>query len=106
MGGLVAALGTRHSFGDTKSLEKIEEFVVWAGRKPVYIGWGSVIFISPEYMVQFVVLALRHSGLRGIVQGGSACLSMELLRQATTDVELIAYAEKNVLFVGAVPHEW
>merc|ERR1740129_139572 len=61
---------------------------------------------SPEFMVTLVVSALQQTGMRAIIQGGWARLSMETLKAATADIKLIAYAEANALFVETSPHEW
>merc|ERR1711904_1331 len=61
---------------------------------------------SPEYMVMLVIESLKCSGMRGIVQGGWAHLSMDTLKRATADASLLQYAEKNVLFVEKASHEW
>jgi len=57
-------------------------------------------------MVVLAAKALMHSGQRGIVFTGWAKLSMTLLSKATKDVALLAYAEKNIVFVEGAPHEW
>lgn len=56
-------------------------------------------------MVEFVVKSIQISGERGIVLGGVANLSLELLKQSTSNNDLIAYAEKNILFVEKISHE-
>merc|ERR1712038_667777 len=93
-------------FGGDDIHEKIEAFInAKPESKPIYCGWGSMVCKSPEYMITFVVSALKKSGERGIVLGGVAGLSLDLLQRSTTDEELIAYAKENVLFVEKASHE-
>merc|ERR1719476_783174 len=69
---------------------------------------------STQEMAIFAVEALMMSNQRGIVLGGSAGLSMEVLQQAVADdaitddygKQLIEYARENVIFVAKAPHEW
>ena len=63
-----------------------------------------MMVISPEYMVRFAIKALQYSKMRGIVVGGMADLSLDVL-QNTCDSDLISYAKQNVLFVKKVSHE-
>ena len=74
-------------------------------RRPVYLDFGSMLAILPESMVLVAVRSLVHVGERGIILGGHAELSMELLLRATNDKEVIAYAKERVLFVENVSHE-
>lgn len=93
-------------FGGDDTHQKIEAFINEKPEsKPVYCGWGSMVCNSPEHMIRFVVASLKRSGERGIVLGGVANLSLELLKQSTTDEDLISYAEKNILFVKKASHE-
>ncbi len=57
-------------------------------------------------MVVLAADALRKSNQRGIVLGGWAQLSQNLLETSTQDADLISYAKKNILFVDKAPHEW
>jgi len=93
------------NFGDEDTLAKIEVFIA-RGDRPVYMGWGSMICKSPEYMAELAVRALMRSGLRAIIQGGWAHLSMETLARATSNEALLQYAAGNMLFVEKAPHEW
>ena len=61
---------------------------------------------TPEYMVVMVVKALMHANERGIILGGYAGVSLELLCEAIDDQDVISYAKKNILFVKAASHEW
>ena len=74
-------------------------------RRPQYLGFGEMLAISPASMVLVAVRSLSHAGERGIIVGGHAELSMELLLRATNDKEVIAYAKERVLFVENVLHE-
>merc|ERR1712141_445111 len=93
-------------FGGDDTHQQIEAFINEKPEsKPVYCGWGSMVCNSPEHMIRFVVSSLKRSGERGIVLGGVANLSLELLKQSTSDEELLSYAEKNILFVKKASHE-
>jgi len=105
------------SFGDNSSKKKVQDFLSMdSGRKPIYMGWGSMIRRSTHKMIIFAVEALRNSNQRGIVLGGSAGLCMEVLEEAisfnnaTTNEgngkQILEYAKENVLFVDKAPHEW
>jgi len=93
------------NFGDAQGLDALSAFLA-AGSRPVYMGWGSMICRSPEYMVVCVSRALKHSGLRGIIQGGWAHLDLDMLKRVTKDDALIKYMEENALFIDKAPHEW
>jgi sterol 3beta-glucosyltransferase len=104
------------SFGNDSGRQKLQDFIDSnAEKKPVYMGWGSMIRRSTHEMAIFAVEALMRSHQRGIVLGGSAGLSMEVLKEAvaastaTNNEEgqkLLDYAKENVLFVDKAPHEW
>merc|ERR1712038_510136 len=94
------------SFGGKDIHSKVEAFLMEdLESKPVYCGWGSMICKSPQHMIKFVVKSLQICGERGIVLGGVAGLSLELLKMSTTDNDLIAFAEKNILFLQKASHE-
>merc|ERR1719291_1300867 len=57
-------------------------------------------------MASLAVRALRCAGLRGIVLGGWARLSAEMLEGQPDGEDLTAYAAKNILFIASAPHEW
>merc|ERR1719469_627437 len=70
---------------------------------------------STQEMALFAVEVLMMSNKRGIVLGGSAGLSMKVLKdavaagKATNDddaTKIIDYAKDNILFVDKAPHEW
>ena len=94
-------------FGGRATLAAIREFIDRdLDRKPIYMGWGSMTCKSPEHMVQLCIKALEYSGHRGIVLGGWARLSLELLESVCSNRQMIDYAKANVLFVAKAPHEW
>eukprot|EP00966_Prymnesium_polylepis_P073677 1710220-Prymnesium_polylepis.1 len=93
-----------HFGGD--EIEKLEQFIAAAADPPVYLGWGSMIAISPEHMAALAVRALKQTGIRGIILGGFAQLQPSHLEAAADAAELGAYARDNVLFVKTAPHEW
>jgi len=87
-------------FGGSQRAE-IENFLK-AGESPVYIGWGSMIAVSSEFMTRLAVSALKAVGRRGIILRGWAKLDSRLLDEQ----ELIDYAKASVLFIETAPHEW
>mmetsp|Transcript_55022 Transcript_55022/g.159293 ORF Transcript_55022/g.159293 Transcript_55022/m.159293 type:complete len:459 (-) Transcript_55022:168-1544(-) len=92
-----------HVFGGAEARRKLESFLT-AGEPPVYMGWGSML-VPPETAC-LAVRALKRAGLRGIVLGGWAKLSEEMLMGQPDEAELSAYAAAHVLFVQSAPHEW
>jgi UDP:flavonoid glycosyltransferase YjiC (YdhE family) len=95
------------NFGGDDGQKQIELFLDQdKNMKPVYIGFGSMLGNTPECMVVMAVKALMHANERGIILGGYAGLSLELLCKATDDEDVIVYAKKNILFVKAASHEW
>jgi hypothetical protein len=96
------------SFGDESERKIMQEFI--DKQKPVYMGWGSMIRKSTHEMVLFAVEALMLSNQRGIILGGMAGLSMQVLKDAVAgnvnSQQIIDYAKENVLFVDKAPHEW
>ncbi len=67
---------------------ELEDFLA-AGPRPVFIGFGSMAAGHGERLSEIAVEALRLSGLRGVLQTGSAGLT--------------AYGD-DVLTIGDVPH--
>jgi UDP:flavonoid glycosyltransferase YjiC (YdhE family) len=67
---------------------ELEDFLA-AGERPVFIGFGSMAGGHGERLSELAVQALRRSGLRGVLQAGSAGL---------------AAGGDDVLTVGEVPH--
>jgi len=101
------------SFGVDSERKKIKEFIASdVERKPVYMGWGSMIRQSTQEMSRFAVEALMMSNKRGVILGGSAGLSMEMLERSCNSTndddgkQIIDYAKENVIFVDKAPHEW
>ncbi|CAE8652721.1 unnamed protein product [Polarella glacialis] len=72
-----------------------------AGPPPVYLGWGSMVCKSPEWMVTFAVEALMHAGARGVLLGGWAGLGPDAV-----PAELQDFCREKVIFVNTAPHEW
>ena len=97
------------NFGGTETEKMIDEFIGRVDsyeRRPQYLGFGEMLAFSPASMVLVAVRSLSHAGERGIIVGGHAELSMELLLRATNDKEVIAYryAKERVLFLAKVSH--
>ncbi|WP_326794120.1 glycosyltransferase [Streptomyces sp. NBC_01808] len=67
---------------------ELEDFLC-SGPRPVLIGFGSMASGDGERLSEIAVRALRHAGLRGILQAGSAGLAAD---------------GDDVLTVGDVPH--
>jgi len=74
-----------------------------AGAPPVYLGWGSMVAGTSEQISRFAVEAAMGAGVRAVVLGGWAALSLDSLPAGP----LREYAAANVLFyAGSLPHEW
>ena len=67
----------------------------------IYMGWGSMSSRSPQCMTEFAVGTLCLVKKRGIWLQGYANLGQHHIQ----DEELLACAQKNVLFVPSVPRE-
>jgi hypothetical protein len=93
------------SFGGQDEFDRLNTFIE-SGEKPIYLGWGSMICRSEEFMVKFCARAIYHSGHRAVILGGFAGLSMELLESTDIEPEVLNYAKQNILFVQQAPHEW
>jgi hypothetical protein len=92
-------------FGEDR-FQSLNAFLA-AGERPVYLGWGSMIAVSPEHMTRIAVEALMITKKRGIILGGIAKLTEEMLKGAPNGEELIDYVQKgNVFFTDTAPHEW
>jgi len=91
-------------FGGT-SESAVRQFLA-RGSAPVYMGWGSMIAVTPEHMTCVAVRTLKKLGMRGIILGGWAKLAPEMLRGARDEGELLAYVRDSVLFVRSAAHEW
>eukprot|EP00931_Biecheleriopsis_adriatica_P088907 TRINITY_DN63130_c0_g1_i1.p1 TRINITY_DN63130_c0_g1~~TRINITY_DN63130_c0_g1_i1.p1 ORF type:complete len:503 (+),score=53.51 TRINITY_DN63130_c0_g1_i1:45-1553(+) len=100
-----AGRATSGPYGDYSILMKVSKFIE-SGTKPIYMGWGSWAVESPEQTVETISRALMLGGFRAIIQAGWTELTLDCLERATVDEALLEYAERNVLFVPAVPHQW
>jgi UDP:flavonoid glycosyltransferase YjiC (YdhE family) len=89
--------GAQFGAGSNDALAKF----LSAGPAPVYLGWGSMICQSAEYMATLAVSALQHAGARGVLLGGWAGLHLDAIPE-----NLREYCDKNVLIVQTAPHEW
>ncbi|GKY93604.1 hypothetical protein MPSEU_000327800 [Mayamaea pseudoterrestris] len=93
------------NFGGQHEFDRLQQFLD-NGEKPVYLGWGSMISQSSEFMVQLCARAAFRSNHRAVVLGGFANLSMELLASTNIEPHVLEYAKKHLLFVKQAPHEW
>jgi hypothetical protein len=73
------------------------------GEAPVYMGWESMVDISPQRMTCMAVRALKMTGYRGIILGGFAQLEKNHLVGQPDEKDLIEYADRNILFVQPIP---
>ena len=85
------------------------------GAGVAYIGWGSMVAVSPEHMTRIAVQSLQLANMSGIVLGGFAKLDITLLLSSKdtvsanttgTDRLLYDYAKNRILFLQSAPHEW
>jgi len=95
---------TGKAFGGEKAA-LLDEFVASCPEPPVYIGWGSISSPSAEWQAQFAVQTLLEAGCKGVVCGGWGHLNESMLATAPNATELQEYADKNVFFIDAAPHE-
>lgn len=100
--GEMAATGNSSFFGNNQVA--VDFFK--AGEMPVYLGWGSMLVYSKEWMTQLAVRSLKLAGQRGIIVGGWAAVSIDCLDTADDCEELKEYCKDNVLFLQSAPHEW
>mmetsp|Transcript_51537 Transcript_51537/g.77097 ORF Transcript_51537/g.77097 Transcript_51537/m.77097 type:complete len:441 (+) Transcript_51537:730-2052(+) len=108
--------GDKNTGKDTKEivLEFIESQKKMEGVPPAYIGWGSMVAVSPEHMTRTAVNSLKLAGMSGIVLGGFAKLDIGMLlkddNETSEDNEerklLYEYAKNHVLFLQSAPHDW
>jgi len=89
--------------GDSE--KALNSFIDKCSEPPVYIGWGSIVCPSSEWMAIFAVRVLKEAGCKGIICGGWAHLNESLLASAPDAEELAAYASANVFFTDSAPHE-
>jgi len=96
-------------FGGEELMKKVEDFIA-AGEKPVYMGWGSCVCNrGKEWMAVLAVTSLKIAKMRGIVLGGWAELSYDLLEKtvgADDELGLCQYAKENILFIQKAPQTW
>ena len=93
---------------DGDNLQLIQDFIDTLnanGETPAYIGWGSMVAVSPQHMTRMAVESLKKANLSGIICGGFAKLSKDLLSKVE-DKELLDYADKHILFLQSAPHDW
>ena len=104
----IAGKSEEDSFGGKETFNKLLQFFSFDDeqKKPVYIGWGSMISESSTFMTQLAVRALKHANQKGIVLGGCASLSPDLLLSDNETNDDYNYAQQNILFVDKAPHEW
>jgi sterol 3beta-glucosyltransferase len=98
------------AFGNSTEQDRICSFIEKEGApKPIYIGWGSMMCKSPEYMVELCAKAIYYSQQRAILLGGDLANvtseTLELVQDLLGD-DILEYARKNLLVVRRVPHEW
>lgn len=83
-----------------ESNDELTRFLA-TGTPPVYMGWGSMLCKSPEWMVKIALESLKHVGARGVLLGGWSGIGLEAV-----PAELQDYCKENVLFVKSAAHEW
>lgn len=66
-----------------------------AGRKPIYVGFGSIVVNNQTRLVDIILKAIKYTGQRAIISSGWAGLGVD--KTEFTD---------NVLIIGSVPHDW
>jgi len=80
-----------------------------SGVPPVYIGFGSMKG-DPDFCKQLstmAITALAHSRQRGILLGGWAGLTAQVLDTSTEAGKTLAkYAAENIFELQSCPHEW
>ena len=81
----------------------LEAFLKRCSSKPVYMGFGSMIYHSGKFMSLLSLRALMSLGQFGVIASGWAQLSADF--EGETDAaELTAFCKEKVLFVKACPH--
>lgn len=66
-----------------------------AGKKPIYVGFGSIVVDNPIQLLRTIFKAVNCIGERAIISRGWAGLGGE-------EMDL----PDNVLIIGDVPHDW
>ena len=79
------------------------------GSPPVYIGFGSMKG-NPAFckkLSTMAIAALERANVRGILLGGWAGLTAQVLDTSTAEGQrLSAYASANILELPSCPHDW
>lgn len=66
-----------------------------AGKKPIYVGFGSIVVDNPIQLLRTIFKAINCVGQRAIISRGWAGLGAE-------EMDL----PDNVLIIGDIPHDW
>jgi hypothetical protein len=105
------------------ALHELNKFLDQAARRPVAIGWGSMMpeGMAPIEMLKLSLSALHTAGVRGVITGGWARLHElgQQLLDGTLQHEdnfdkldamewkrLADFAREKVFFVSEAPHAW
>ena len=81
----------------------LEAFLKRCDRKPVYVGFGSMIYHSSKWMSLLSLRALMLNGDFAVIFRGWAELSADFEGESDA-AELAAFCKEKVLFVEASPH--
>jgi len=88
---------------------ELAAFLTKEGGAPVYIGFGSMKG-NPAFckrLSTMAISALAHANMRGILLGGWAGLTAQVLDTDTDEGKaLAAYAAEHVLEIPSCPHDW
>lgn len=90
-------------FGDANK-RQLDQFMA-SGSEPVYIGWGSVLCGTQAAMCGLAVRSLKIAGCRGVILGGWADLTLDVLKTEPDGEELLAYGKQNILLMKTAKHE-
>lgn len=74
------------------------------GRKPVYIGFGSIVVADPDQLIQTVLKAVQKAGIRVILSKGWSARSKKSDDDVNTE-DLLKSME-NIYVIDQVPHDW
>jgi len=83
--------------------DDLETFLAKDSRAPVYFGWGSMLREHNDELIRAAVTACKIGGRRGVVLGGWAHLSLDML-DVTKDAELLSYAKENIFIAETCDH--
>ena len=81
----------------------LEAFLKRCTSKPVYIGFGSMIYHSSKWMSLLTLRALMSTGEFGVILRGWAELLADFEGESDA-AELTAFCKEKVFFVNACPH--